>query len=329
MKKVQEYLALECDIKNKKIAPATTIGIVLLPFDAVHADEIMAHAHEAAQAAKLKGTNCYSYYNSEIGIKIEEQEVVKDSILSTLANESFELMLQPKIDTESLNVCDVEALVRIRDTEGNLVKPSEFIPVAESSNLILKIGEWVLKSAQEMIYDFEKNNIDIPISINISDVQFKNSAAFLSTLNQLLGVENQVAHKIILEISENSITSDTVISSAILSEIKSYGFQVSIDGFGIGFSSLAVLKDLKVDEIKIDRQFLNDVPAEAKSTAILQSIIMLGKSMDFRVVSMGVETDAQINILKENNCDEFQGFAISEPMASDQFITWCKNYSAP
>lgn len=238
-------------------------------------------------------------------------------------------MLQPKIDTESLNVCDVEALVRIRDTEGNLVKPSEFIPVAESSNLILKIGEWVLKSAQEMIYDFEKNNIDIPISINISDVQFKNSAAFLSTLNQLLGVENQVAHKIILEISENSITSDTVISSAILSEIKSYGFQVSIDGFGIGFSSLAVLKDLKVDEIKIDRQFLNDVPAEAKSTAILQSIIMLGKSMDFRVVSMGVETDAQINILKENNCDEFQGFAISEPMASDQFITWCKNYSAP
>ena len=145
----------------------------------------------------------------------------------------------------------------------------------------------------------------------------------------MLGVENQVAHKIILEISENSITSDTVISSAILSEIKSYGFQVSIDGFGIGFSSLAVLKDLKVDEIKIDRQFLNDVPAEAKSTAILQSIIMLGKSMDFRVVSMGVETDAQINILKENNCDEFQGFAISEPMASDQFITWCKNYSAP
>lgn len=328
MQKVQEYLSLECEVNGTKITPTTKIGIVLLPTDAMQADEIMAHAHEALISTNSKDQNSYAYYNAEIGSKIEEQEAIKNSILSTLADESFELMLQPKIDTETRAICGAEALVRMRDTEGNLVKPNEFIPVAESSNLILKIGEWVLNSVQKIIHDFNKHNINIPISINISDVQFKNSAAFLSTLHQLLADDDHDPSKIVLEVSENSITNDTEISSAILSEIKSYGYQISIDGFGKGFSSLSVLKDLKVDEIKIDRQFLSDVPADPKSTAILQSIIMLGKSMDFKVVSMGVETEAQINILKENNCDEFQGFLVSEPLKHNDFIDWYNNYSA-
>lgn len=325
MKKVQEYISLDLSLDNNTISPSTSIGIALLPNDAMQADEIMSYAHEALNNAK--GENTYSYYNSEIGFKIEEQEAVKNSILSTLADESFELMLQPKIDADTGDICGAEALVRMRDTEGNLVKPNDFIPVAESSNLILKIGEWVLNETINMINEYHKNGIDIPISINISDVQFKNSAAFLSSLNQLRENENCDPSKIILEISEYSITEDTVISSAILSEIKSCGFQISIDGFGNGFSSLSVLKDLKIDEIKIDRQFLNDVPSDIKSTAILQSIIMLGKSMNFRVVSVGVETEAQIKILKENNCDEFQGFHVSEPMRQEDFIEWYKDYS--
>lgn len=327
MKKVQEYLSLDLTINDKSISPSTSFGIALLPIDAMQADEIMSYAYEALNAAIPKGKNSYSYYNSEIGFKIEEQETVKNSILSTLADESFELMLQPKIDTNTREICGAEALVRMRDTDGNLVKPNEFIPVAESSNLILKIGDWVLKRASTIITDYKNAGIDIPISINISDVQFKNSAAFLAALNRLLENENCDPNKIILEIAENSITDDPIISAAILSEIKSYGYQVSIDGYGVGFTSLSILKDLKIDEIKIDRQFLNDVPADAKSTAILQSIIMLGKSMDFRVVSMGVETESQISILKENNCDEFQGFLISEPMNHDNFIEWYNNYS--
>lgn len=327
MKKIQEYLSVDCALNNKTISPSTSIGIVILPNDAMQADEIMSYADGALSAALAKGKNSYSYYNSEIGIKIEEQETVKNSILSTLADESFELMLQPKIDTDTREICGAEALVRMRDTDGNLVKPNEFIPVAESSNLILKIGDWVLKRASTIITEYKNAGIDIPISINISDVQFKNSAAFLSTLNHLLDEKKCDPNKIILEVAENSITDDPIISAAILSEIKSYGYQVSIDGYGVGFSSLSILKDLKIDEIKIDRQFLNDVPVNAKSTAILQSIIMLGKSMNFRVVSMGVETEAQINILKENNCDEFQGFLISEPMTQDKFIEWYNNYS--
>lgn len=327
MKKVQEYISIDLTINNHNISPSTSIGVVLLPEDALQADEIMSYAYESLNAAIQNGKNAYSYYNSEIGLKIEEQEAVKNSILSTLADESFELMLQPKVDTATREVCGAEALVRMRDTDGNLVKPNEFIPIAESSNLILKIGDWVLKKASQMIKEYRKSGIDIPISINISDVQFKNSAAFLAALNHLLDDEDCDPNKIILEVSENSITEDPIISAAILSEVKSYGFQVSIDGYGIGFTSLSILKDLKVDEIKIDRQFLNDVPVDAKSTAILQSIIMLGKSMDFRVVSVGVETEAQISILKENNCDEFQGFHISEPMNHDKFIEWFNNYS--
>lgn len=327
MSKVSDYIGLECEIGGHKIIPSTAIGIVLLPLDTTEIDEVMTNATTAVKLAKPHGDNSFYYYNQEFGKHIEEQEAVKASILSTLARESFVLMLQPKIDTTDRKICGVEALVRMRDSDGNIVTPAEFIPVAENSNLILKIGDWVLSKAASLCADWHTKGIDIPISVNISDVQFKNGAALLSTLHKLSAENDGVANNIILEISENSVTSDVALASALMTEIKSYGFQISIDGFGTGFSSLSVLKDLKVDEIKVDRHFLNDVPADEKSTAILQSIIMLGKSMDFRVVVMGVEREEQLETLKEHNCDEFQGFLVSEPIYEQDFIEWNNEYS--
>lgn len=328
MTKVHDYLALECEIGGNKISPSTSIGIVLVPTDATEADEVMTSANTALHMAKTKGGNCYCYFNQELGERIAEQEVIKASILETLAKESFVLVLQPKIDTKTRAICGVEALVRMRDSEGNIVTPDEFIPVAENSNLILKIGDWVLTKAQSISSEWKAQEIDLPISVNISDVQFKNGAAFLSTLHKLAAEKGNNADNIILEISENIITHDVALASALMSEIKSYGYKISIDGFGSGFSSLSVLRDLKVDEIKIDRHFLNDVPDDEKSTAILKSIIMLGKSMDFRVVVMGVESEEQFEILKEHHCDEFQGFLISEPIEEAEFVDWHDNYKA-
>ena len=174
--------------------------------------------------------------------------------------------------------------------------------------------------------EWQNLGINLPISINISDVQLKNSASLLALLHKLAARKNAKPHNIILEISENIISGDVTLVSALLTEIKSYGYQISIDGFGSGFSSLSVLKDLKVDEIKIDRNFLSDVPENDKSTAIFKSIIMLGQSMDFRVVVMGVEHQAQSDLLKEYGCDEFQGFLISEPLERNKFLEWFKTY---
>lgn len=328
MKKTHEYLATECTILDRKITPDTTIGIVLLPMDAMEPDEVMSNAAIALSNAKIHGDSFYSYFNQEMGKKIEDQEAIKNSILSTLAAESFVLMLQPKIDTKTREICGVEALVRMRDSEGNIVSPDEFIPVAETSNLILKIGDWVLANAFSLSNLFKESGIELPVSINISDVQFKKSAALLSTLHKLAANGENTSSNIILEISENTITSDPMLAAALLSEIKSYGYQISIDGFGSGFSSLSVLKELKVDEIKIDRHFLSDVPSDEKSTAILKSIIMLGKSMGFRVVGMGVETEEQLAVLKEHDCDEMQGYLISEPMSKDDFVDWHKDYKS-
>ena len=322
MTKVRDYLALDCEIGGIKISPSTSIGIVLVPTDSVEADEIMT----SASTAKPKGDDSFCYFNQDLGERIAEQEVIKASILETLATESFVLVLQPKIDTKTRAICGVEALVRMRDSEGNIVTPDEFIPVAENSNLILKIGDWVLAKTQAISAEWKAQGIDLPISVNISDVQFKNGASLLSTLHDLTASDGNNADNVILEISENIITHDVALASALMSEIKSYGYKLSIDGFGSGFSSLSVLRDLKVDEIKIDRHFLNDVPADEKSTAILKSIIMLGKSMDFRVVVMGVESEEQFEILKEHNCDEFQGFLISEPIEEENFANWYKNY---
>lgn len=327
MSKAYDYLSLECDINGEKITPLISIGIVLLPIDTTEVDEVMSHAAMALQYARSHAEKPYYYYNQEFGAIIEEQEVVKNSILDTLEQESFVLMLQPKIDVKSNKVCGVEALVRMRDSEGNIVAPDEFIPIAENSNLILKIGDWVLNKAQQISRDWATEGIKIPISVNISDIQFKNGAALLSTLHQMVQENGGSAGDIILEIGENIITSDVLIATALLSEIKSYGYQVSLDGFGVGFSSLSVLKELEIDELKIDRHFLSDVPSDEKNTAILKSIITLAKSMDLRVVVMGVESEEQLQVLKEHGCDEFQGFLISEPIDADDFAGWHKNYT--
>ncbi|MBL4602724.1 MAG: phosphodiesterase [Emcibacteraceae bacterium] len=327
LKKVQDYLTIECEIMGKKISPSTAVGVVLLPVDTTEIDEVMSFAGSAVQIAASRGDNSYYYFNEEIGKIVEQQEVVKTSILSTLAEESFVLMLQPKIDINSRKICGVEALVRMRDSENNIISPDEFIPVAENSDLILKIGDWVLEKAQSINNGWKKAGINLPISINISDVQFKNGASLLASLHKLSRENADESFDLILEISENIITHDVTLASALMSEIKSYGYQISIDGFGSGFSSLSVLKDLKIDEIKIDRHFLDNVPSDEKNTAILKSIIMLGKSMDFRVVAMGVESEEQFEIIKSHDCDEFQGFLVSKPMVETDFLDWYKNYN--
>ena len=175
--------------------------------------------------------------------------------------------------------------------------------------------------------EWKEKGINVPISVNISDVQFKNGAALLSTLHKLVTESEGKTSNLTLEVSENIITENVELAAALLFEIQTYGFRISIDGFGAGFSSLSVLSDLKVDEIKIDHHFLKGVPSDPKSTAILKSIIMLGKSMDFRVVVMGVESQAQSDILKEYECDEFQGFLISEAIDLDEFLNWPDKYN--
>ena len=327
LQKTKSYLEIDLEIDGRKIEPSTTIGIVLIPEDATEADEVMSSAQTAVKMAKVAGKE-YCYYNEELGNKIAEQEDIKKSILDTLAEESFILMLQPKISAESSEICGVEALVRMRDSDGNIVAPGEFIPVAENSNLILQIGEWVLHRAQKLSTELSREGIDIPISVNISDVQFKNSASLLSILHKLAHENEGTAEKIVLEVSENTITNDTALALALMQEIKSFGYQISIDGFGSGFSSLSVMKDLSIDEIKVDRHFLNDVPNDDKNTAILHSIIMLGKAMGFRVVAMGVENEGQFDLLKDHDCDELQGFHISEPLEASDYINWHKSYSS-
>ncbi len=327
LSKVHEYLSLDCEIDGRKIEPKASIGVVLLPSDAAETDEVMTNAQTALQMAKALGGNSYCYFNQSLGDKIAEQETIKKSILETLAEESFVLMLQPKINTETRKICGAEALVRMLDSDGNIVAPGEFIPVAENSNLILKIGDWVLNKAQALTNELIKQEINIPVSVNISDVQFKNGASLLATLHKLVEENDNIASNIILEISENIITNDVELAKTLMAEIKAIGYQISIDGFGSGFSSLSVLSDLKIDEIKVDRHFLSNVPNDEKNTAILKSIIMLGKAMDFRVVVMGVENESQFDILQQHQCDEFQGFLVSAPMKAGKFVSWYKEYS--
>lgn len=324
MQKVIEYLSVPCEVNDYTITPNVKIGVVVMPDNGDQPDAIMENAQQALHNA---GGAVYGYYDQILEETIEQQQKIKDSIVKTLAKESFLLMLQPKISATSRTICGVEALVRMRDSDGNIITPDDFIPVAEKSNLILEVGDWVLENAKNIAEQFKSAGIDIPISVNISKIQFKNSAALLAKLHRIILDDSSLAQNIILEIEENTIAEDVTRSAALMAEIKSIGYQISIDGFGSGFSSLSVLKELMIDEIKVDRQFLKNVPEDRKNTAILISIIMLGKAMGFRVVAMGVEYEDQFDLINEYECDEFQGFLISEAMEAEDYIKWHNSYS--
>jgi diguanylate cyclase (GGDEF)-like protein len=327
-KKILKSLSNSSEINGVTILPKVNVGISILPLDGEDTDEIVSNSTTALNNAKSAGENNYHYYNEDLSQKIKKRDKVENSIKTSLENENFLLMLQPKINVQNDTVCGAEALVRMKTQDGKIVSPVHFIPIAEDSDLINKIGDWVLRQAHLQSIALKKSGIDdVPISVNISDAQFKKGAALLSVLKNLLSETDGMTSDLILEISEKNIVNDVKLSTALLDEIRKLGFQISIDNFGTEFSNLTTLKDLNINEIKIDRSFIKNVPNDVKSTALLKSITMLVKSLGYRAVILGVEKIEQYNLLKEHGCDEFQGFYISEARTYVDFVEWYNTYN--
>ncbi|MBP2005297.1 EAL domain-containing protein [Halobacillus andaensis] len=250
--------------------------------------------------------------------------ILEKDLQDALTNDEFHLYYQPKVDLTYGELIGAEALIRWKHPERGIISPGEFIPLAEDTGWIISIGEWVLRSACLQLKEWEFSELDsITMSVNLSVRQLY-QPDFLEIIRGIIEETRVNPEKLELEITE-SMMMDIDFAYTILRELKNMGFQVSIDDFGKGYSSLHYLKKLPIDKIKIDQSFIQHCTRDLNDATIVKTMIVMAHQLNFQVVAEGVEKEDHIVFLQRNLCDEAQGYLFSPPVAAYDFLTTVRN----
>ncbi|RVT44182.1 EAL domain-containing protein [Rheinheimera sediminis] len=311
---LQQSFAAPVKLTGQEVAISASIGITIAPEDAADEELLLKHADLAMYEAKARGRNTYHFFSQDLNDAAKEKLQIENHLREAIREHQFVLYYQPKIDIRTNVVIGYEALLRWIRPDGSMIPPLRFIPVAESTGLIVEIGEWIIWEACRFISRQQSRGHDVTISINLSARQFtdQNLAEVVERVLQRTGAKPD---KLIFEITESMLMGDTDAAIAQLNELKRLGVTLSIDDFGTGYSSLSYLKRFPVDELKIDRSFVKDIPADTNDMDIVAAIIAMAQKMNLRVVAEGVETIEQIEFLKNNACYLVQGYYFSMPRA--------------
>ncbi|PWK15701.1 putative bifunctional diguanylate cyclase/phosphodiesterase [Tumebacillus permanentifrigoris] len=304
--------------ENREFLITASIGISVYPQDGLDAETLLRNADTAMYSAKENGRNNFQFYTPEMNEIILEQLEMEKAMRHALEHEEFVLHYQPQVDLVTGQIIGSEALIRWMHPERGLVPPSQFIPLAESVGLIIPLGEWVLRTACLQNKEWQDAGFPpIKVAVNLSARQFE-QANLVDTVADILeesGLDPQYLH---LEITETLAMNNANLAIDKLHALKNLGVQLSIDDFGTGYSSLNYLKKFPIDTLKIDRSFVGDIPADSDDAAIVTAIIAMAHNLKLTVVAEGVETEAQLEFLREQNCDAMQGFLFSRPVPAHQ-----------
>jgi diguanylate cyclase (GGDEF)-like protein len=313
------------NIFSEEIFVAISAGISLYPDDGVYHDELFKNASSAVNHVKLNKKNGYGFYQRSINkITTENYEII-NNLRYALSRDEFELHYQPQIDIQKNMLIGVEALLRWNSPKGS-IPPNKFIPLAEESNIIIPVGEWVLNEACKMGVKLIDLGFPIKVGVNISAIQFKE--AYLVELIQSILKETGLPPSFLeIEITESILMDNSITTAQILKELKHIGVGLSIDDFGTGYSSLSYLKSYVVDKLKIDRSFIKDIPQNDDGT-IAKTIINLSKGLGIKAIAEGIEEKEQLDFLLKNGCDEVQGYYYSKPIPEDKLIAYIKEFGA-
>lgn len=315
--------------KNQKFFITASIGISFYPQTGLNEEELIKNADTAMYQAKDAGKNTYKYYTDDMSISTYELIDIENSLKEAIDNEEFLVYYQPQIDLNTHEVIGAEALVRWNHPQKGILTPMNFIPLAEDTKMIISIGEFVLYQA---CLDFKKLQEKYPfmkkVAINVSGVQIEHSD-FLKTLQNVIKKTELNPNSICLEITESVIMNDPHKWISLLDSIKSIGINLAIDDFGTGYSSLSYLRKLPIDKLKIDMSFVKDIPNQEDACAIAKSIINLSNSMKMSTLAEGIETIEQEEHLRENGCEEGQGYLFSKPISLEEFDKWVSERKLP
>ena len=311
-------------LDGQELYITTSIGISVYPGDGQTEELLLRNADIAMYKAKDQGRNNYHFFTSSLERLAKHRLSLETMLRNAVKNEEFELYYQPVLtlgdNVEAVTLSGFEALLRWETKDQGFIGPDTFIPVAESTGMILPLGEWVLNAAckQAKVW-VDMGFLDIKVAINLSAKQFQQTNIFEMILSAIRNAGIGF-HNVALEITESMVMQNVHGSIEILSRLREKGISISMDDFGTGYSSLNYLKTLPIDVLKIDRTFVKDVTESKDDRAIASSIITLGHNLDMRIVAEGVETPEQGDFLCSQGCDMVQGYYFGKPLPAKEAI---------
>ncbi|BAQ49286.1 sensor domain-containing diguanylate cyclase [Methylobacterium aquaticum] len=294
---------------------ATSIGIALYPDDAQERAALLSYADTALYRAKSEGRGTYRFFEARMGVEVRERRLVEHDLRHAVARGEMHLVYQPQTDVGSGAVIGFEALLRWKHPERGFVSPAVFIPIAEESDAILQIGEWVLREACREAATWPH---PLSIAVNVSAVQI-HSPHFVGLVHEVLLKTGLAAHRLEVEVTETALISDPNRALLTLRQLKSLGLRIAMDDFGTGYSSLSNLRSFPFDKIKIDGSFVRSVDSNEQTAAIVRSVLGLGRGLGLPVLAEGVETEAELGFLAAEQCHAAQGYLMGRPSPIGQF----------
>jgi len=315
--RVKEAMRRPFLIDGNEIFVTASIGISLFPEDGDDCNSLLKFADTAMYHAKNCGKNNAKLYSSSLTMQIMSHVKLEVGLRRALQNDELYLLYQPQLDVRSQEVVGVEALVRWRHPERGIISPTEFIPLAEETGLIVPIGEWVLRTACNQARAWQRHGgRALRMAVNLSAKQFKDENLSQIVLSALIdtGLDPKLLE---LELTEGTLMDDALATLATLEQLRRIGVYLSIDDFGTGYSSMNYLKRFDVRALKIDRSFINGLPQDSENAAITRAIIAMAHGLKMAVVAEGVETDEQLVLLEEYGCDMVQGYFLGHPSTAE------------
>ncbi|MDX5445174.1 MAG: EAL domain-containing protein [Zoogloeaceae bacterium] len=304
---------------GQEVYVGLSVGISCFPNDGVTPTELIQHADAALYSAKADGRSTFRFFTSELSLAAQQRVELETRMRRALDRDEFELHYQPQVDLRSGRIVGCEALLRWRDPERGLIQPGDFIPVAEENGLIVPLGEWVLRKACEQARRWDAQGLPpLTMAVNLSGRQLWQTD-LPSRIAAIVRESGLPASRLELELTESMIMGHEVIAGERLRALKDLGVTLAIDDFGTGYSSLAYLKRFPIDVLKIDREFVRDVPHDAGDMEIAAAIVAMARTLRMRVVAEGVETGEQFDFLRNQACDLCQGYFFSPPVEADAF----------
>jgi PAS domain S-box-containing protein/diguanylate cyclase (GGDEF)-like protein len=295
----------------------TTISVGVSIFQDQSTDQLMIEAEMALKEAQLDDESKIHYYHPDQREQSKRQLQIKNDLYYASDYQEFKLFYQPIVDVREGKLYGFEALLRWKHRSFGYVSPTEFIPIAEQSGRIVQIGYWVMEKACEQLKRWEDSGLEVVVSVNISYRQIIETD-FVERVKAIVEKYGCLHKHLVFEITENILMKDIALSNHVLNELKAVGIRISIDDFGIGYSSLSYIKKFPIDILKIDRAFVRNIDEESNDLAIIQAIVEMSRSLDLHVVIEGVETETQLKLLTQLRCQLIQGYLFSKPLPPEE-----------